>query len=476
VYHTRVLISLAKRSQKQLKDCVDAFIRLGGSIFWQNSTSGSVLSLIMRHGASFECIRECLFLQPAPWTVDELFPLDRWLIGMLAYTDTSFRKALQTYLDSFRSLFKNQGVRRKTISAFDIDIIVYEVQNASAKDRIQFLKIVSKWGTSEMIAPFVRAGFDLDEKSSNEQTPWLRLSYLGKAVKWGNLDTFHALLDAGACPTKALIHLSRYPDSLPPCEHPESRKDMILSLAERAHPQQIAGSDESSFSLLLRTDEVRRYSSTAADGLIERFILSRDNIIGQETPELLNSYILIALFLDLPYVLQYFHDRGFHIDGNTKVGRVLGGPGLAAIKSDVVGKYTWLTCAVHFGRASCVKFFLESGADIARLDPSSWTPLQMARDYAAGPHPRAATKIYIWPYQPPQRVVSAEDDGAALDVFQLGPVSPSVHKIRKTSGSEAPARNCRTLRRIYSKSPLTDPYLFDSCLRHRSCSGCFSVS
>jgi hypothetical protein len=401
---------------------------------------------------------------------------------MLAHTDTNFRNALQTYLNCFRSIFNNQGIRRKAISAFDINAIVCEVQNAPDKDRIQFFRIISKWGTSEMITPFARAGFDLDEKSSNEKTPWLRLSYLGKAVKWGNLNTFHALLDAGASPTKALIHLRRYPDSLPACEHPESRKEMILSLAERADPQEIARNDQSIFSLLLRTDEVRRYSAAAADGLIERFILSRENIIRDETPELLNSYIFIAIILDLPHILQYFHEHGFHIDGNAKVGRVLGGRGVAVIKSDVVGEYTWLSCAVHFGRAECVRFFLQNGANFARQDPSGYASLQMARDYAAAPHPRATTEVYIWPYQPPQRVVPAEDDAATLDVFrlagsgELGLVFSPIHQIRRESNSESPALNCRALQNLYSKSSLTDPYLRDSYLLHRSYGSCFPVS
>lgn len=353
------------------------------------------------------------------------------------------------------------------ISAFDIDTIISEVYNASAKDRIQLLRIISKWGTSEMIAPFVRAGFDLDEKLSNDQTPWLRLSYLSKAVKWGNPDTFQALLDASACPTRALINLSRCPDFLPPCKQPESRGEMILSLAERAQPQHISGGDESLFSLLLRTDEVRRYSCTAADGLIERFILRRDNIIRKETPELLNSYILVALLLDLPHILQYLHSRGFCIDGNQKVGKVLGGPHVA-IKSDVVGKFTWLTCAVHFGRASCIKFFIENGADIARPDPSGRTSLQMAKDYAAGPHPRAATETYIWPYQPPQRAVSAENDEATLHVLQLVGsvelclVSPSDHQSCKSGDSVAPALVGRILLHMCSKSPLTHSYQMGS--------------
>lgn len=47
-------------------------------------------------------------------------------------------------------------------------------------------------------------------------------------------------------------------------------------------------------------------------------------------------------------------------------------------------------------------------------DVSGRIPVNMAKDFVAGEHPRAATKLYIWPYQPPQRYPSAEDDDAVL--------------------------------------------------------------
>ena len=110
-----------------------------------------------------------------------------------------------------------------------------------------------------MITPFLGPALDLDERYSNEQTTWLRLSYLSKAVKWGNLDTFQTLLEAGACPWRALIYLSRHPSSLPHCEKPGSRKSMLLALAERAQPEHLQGREEELLALLLRTHEVRRY-------------------------------------------------------------------------------------------------------------------------------------------------------------------------------------------------------------------------
>ena len=414
--HAKVLILAAKKYQPQLKDALDSFLAYGGNIFWRNSNWGTILTLIMRHGASFECICEYLFRQPEPWTVNDLLPIDRWLVGILQHTDSKFRKALQRYLASYRTVFFASEVYPSLGAVFNIEVIVSEVQEASTRDRVEFLKVVSKWGTKDMIVPFIRAGFDLDEKFSNEQMPWLRLSYLSKAVKWGNLDTFETLLGAGACPTQALIYLSRHPGSLPPCKYPASRKQMILALVERAEPRHLEES-EGLLSFLLRTDDVRTYCPAAADWLIDRFILQRHDIIGRKSQELLNSYVLAIILLDIPQILQYFYRSGFRINGNELIGKVLGGQRVL-IKGDVVGKYTWLTFAIHLGRASCVKLLIENGADYMKVDPCGRIGLHMVKDYVSGPHPRAATELYIWPYQPPQRFVSVEDDEETLATLQ----------------------------------------------------------
>lgn len=180
-----------------------------------------------------------------------------------------------TNIDPF---FRASQVHQNLSAIYDLNDIVEEVKSASTRDRIEFLKIISKWGTGDMMVPFIKAGLDLDEESSNKRTPWLRLSYLSKAIRWGNPDMFPTLLDAGACPTQALIYLSRRADSLPQCEYPESRKQMILTLVKGAEPRRIEEDDEKLFALLLRTDDIRRYSSTAADGLIEKIVVQCHNL------------------------------------------------------------------------------------------------------------------------------------------------------------------------------------------------------
>lgn len=348
----------------------------------------------------------------------ELSQIDRWLVVALEHTDAKFRHALQDYLSMYRSDLRASQLLPS------IHATVFEVQNASARDRIEFLKIVSKWGTGDMIAPFLGTALDLDESYRNERTPWLRLSYLSKAVKWGNLDTFQTLLEAGACPTRALIYLSRHSGSLPPCKKPELRKSMMLALAERAQPKHMQGKDEEVLGLLLRTHEVRRYCSRAADLLINRFILQRSHEIKNQSETLRNRCILIAMFLSLPQILELFKNHGLLVCGHKSIGKILGGQSVV-IKSDVAGNYTWLTLAVDFGLFSCVKLFIDNGADCTQLDPCGRTAVDMAEDYVSRPHPRAATKLQIWPCQPPQRYVSAEDDQESLAALRLAAHSQS---------------------------------------------------
>ncbi len=366
----------------------------------------------MRHGASFQCLRQYPFRQTEPWAVNELSQTDRWLVVALQHSDENFRNALNDYISMYRSGFRASQLLPSICAT------VFEVQNASARDRIEFLKIVCKWGTANMIAPFLGTALDLDESHSNERTPWLRLSYLSKAVRWGNLDIFQTLLEAGACPTQALIYLSRHPDSLPPCEKLEIRKGMMLALVERAQPNHLQGKDEDVLALLLRTHEVRKYCSEAADFLIDRFILRRFHEIRDQSETLRSRCILIAMFLGLPHILEHFNDHGMLLCGHEPIGKILGGQSLF-IKGDVANNHTWLTLAVDFGLVSCVKLFIENGADCTRRAPCGRTALEMAEDHVSTPHPRAATQLHFWPCQPPQRYVSTQDDRESLTALRL---------------------------------------------------------
>lgn len=69
--------------------------------------------------------------------------------------------------------------------------IAPELIQAPQKLRIDFVKVLAKWGTKEMLKFFLSNGLiDLEEHAANAMFPWLRLSYLRKSVKWGNEDAF----------------------------------------------------------------------------------------------------------------------------------------------------------------------------------------------------------------------------------------------------------------------------------------------
>lgn len=130
------------------------------------------------------------------------------------------------------------------------------------------------------------------------------------------------------------------------------------------------------------------------------------------------------MFLGLPQILELFSSHGLLVCGHTSIGKILGGQSVF-LKGDVAGNYAWLTLTVDFGLVSCVKLFVDNGADCIQVDPCGRTALDMAEDYVFRPHTRAATKLHIWPCQHPQRCVSAEDDQESLAVLRLAAHSQS---------------------------------------------------
>jgi hypothetical protein len=155
----------------------------------------------------------------------------------------------------------------------------------------------------------------------------------------------------------------------------------------------------------------------SADALIDNLILRHHDHSRYDSPEIFHTYLLIALLLNLPQVLRNFYHQGLDVSASDLIGNVLSGQHVS-IKGEVVSKYTWLTFAIHLGRASCVKVFIEDGVDPLTPDSCGRTGLQMAQDQVHSPHPRATSELHIWPYQPPQRFVSFEDDHDTLAVLQ----------------------------------------------------------
>src|SRR5204862_2789629 len=135
---------------------------------------------------------------------------------------------------------------------------------------------------------------------------------------------------------------------------PASREEMIVELAERAEPKHLADNHEEQLGLLLRTDEVRRYSPGAAAGLVDKFFLRRLDTFKQIKAETFNTYILVTILLDLPQLLTQLCRMAVDTDWNREIGNILRKERVC-IEGDFTSVFSWLSLATHLGHASCAK-------------------------------------------------------------------------------------------------------------------------
>ena len=75
---------------------------------------------------------------------------------------------------------------------------------------------------------------------------------------------------------------------------------------------------------------------------------------------------------------------------------------------------TWITISVICGAASCVDVLIQHGANITALDGAGRSTIQLAKDFAFGPHPRAVKFLY----QLEGEDVEAEEDTKTLAVVE----------------------------------------------------------
>lgn len=436
-----------------------------------SETSKSILSLIIRHGAGFSSLETCIFRQSEPWTVEDLTDIDRWLIGALSSVSPSFRNSLQQYLQSYKCVFGTSKAGETLFEPFEIHHIVPEVAQASGKTRIEFLKILVKWGTKHMLKPFLSAGFvDLEETVANAMFPWLRLSYLGKAAKWGNRDTFEYLLDLGACPILGLNYMSRFPSVIAQGaeDSQEEIKSMAIKMMEKAlsdHNGCICGGLDNMdhdmvLALLLRTSHLQQYNRLKPDELIDQCLDSRVDHTSHASDAVYKRYIVVLLALDLPNSLRkLLRQRATHytarlcpfqpIDVDFEDSSV-------AVKSHPpLPTVSWISLAAELGKADCLKALLEGYSLLAsksseqgctqELDTSTTeTYLQFIRilqqclakiqAHEDGHYPRQAMELHTWPCQIPKHIIAQSEDqriAAMLEEFirklegTLSTVNPS---------------------------------------------------
>ena len=71
---------------------INTFVDHGGALISDDDEPGNRTSISALAGEAngFNCIRENFFRQHDPWVVEDLYPVDRWIIGILAYTNEVF--------------------------------------------------------------------------------------------------------------------------------------------------------------------------------------------------------------------------------------------------------------------------------------------------------------------------------------------------------------------------------------------------
>ena len=470
-FHSQVFISFAKLSNRQLKSALNTFCAQGGNILWSERTfeghgtdlASTILSLISRHGAAFNFLEHQIFSQSEPWTMEDLSTMDRWLIGVLASVSHTFRASLDSYLRSYRCVFTPGRNDYSPLDAFDLAIIVSEVMHAPNKARIEFLKILVKWGTKEMLQPFFDTGLiDLEESAANDMFPWLRLSYLSKAVRWGNNETFEYLLSIGACPIRGLTYLSRFPNA-----HPQGTENsqneisaMIVKMAE--HVNGLVDSEARIdhnllLALLLRTSSLRTHSQLVTDQLIDQFIIQSYSQIVGSSQGISATYLLIALVLNLPNTLKYFlHQKDtleshFNSSGDStsisydfspfdSISPTFDERSVFLKCYPPLNSFSWVSLAVELGLPECLQVLLDSwmplDADWSTTMTSARSKTLVTEQYTRSMNtlndlisgikagrqqqkdPRAAVKLYTWPCQIPQQYVEQQQEEQNLLILK----------------------------------------------------------
>lgn len=467
--HAQVLIALAKGSNALLKSALSIFCAHGGSVFWYEASStgsnaesaSTILSLISRHGAGFDCLEEFVFRQCEPWTGEDLSSIDRWLLGTLAAVSPPFRRSLESYLRSYRSVFSPGKSEYSPLELFDLSRIVPEVAGAPNKFRIEFLKILVKWGTKEMVKPFFSAGLiDLEEPAANKMFPWLRLSYLGKAVRWGNMDAFEYLLRLGACPIRGLAYLSRFPDAVPQAtnEVQDKTRSMILKMTNQALSADISllMNSEGTFdhdlllALLLRTSNLGMHSLSITDQLVQRLINDNIDYITSCPEAPIDAYILCAILLDLPTTLSLFVQaavgqkdpcsRLSNFSTFESISATFGERSVSIKARPSLDSFSWISLAVELARPDCLRILLDSddslhpkrsasspastvATSITAPQTESIRTLESCRAGIEVPaqqrdYPRAAVTLSTWPCQIPQRLVEEQEDQCVSQILE----------------------------------------------------------
>ena len=383
-----------------------------GSLTFGLDSGQTLLSEAVYALASFDCIRDCLAGQLEPWIVDDLMPLDTWLIGILAHTDPSFRKYLETYMNSFRSTFAYKRFSSDSLfqSVFGIANIVARVEQAPRQERVEFLKVISASGTSSMLEPFLRKEIDLDEPTPD--SPLRRASSsLGAAAASGNLSTFKMLLAAGANAALAIPIFLRDGKGLSPVLFEE----LLSVMVTKATPPRFPSWNDPILAILWY-EKALQACPQAIEILLNHQVFESSLLHGGHGAWFGRSYMYNTIKYDRPSAVKAFLDHGAKADVQIKDLFPESESWDPRPSREI--SYTWLTLAVERGSASCTDVLVSHGANVLSPDGHGRSALQLAQSNAAAKHPRKLYELPWRTYGLPRLFATDEDDKDVLAVLE----------------------------------------------------------
>ncbi|MCJ1397808.1 hypothetical protein MMC11_001004 [Xylographa trunciseda] len=394
-----LLLGTNRSDSRLIKSYLEVFLVNGGSVISDIDTPAygpPLLSLVGSEIGFFsDDLSHSIFGQGESWTAEDLGPMDAWIIGVSAHADRRFRARLESYLhNSFQSAFtprRNIPSEQSVGNAFNINVIVAQVMSAAADDRVSFIHAICTSGTHLMLKPFLDAGIDVNEDTSADG------SYLGSAASVRNSDIFHMLLNSDAAVGPALRYVSSNftwsADDLRCYLQPMVDQVTLLDFTDHRHDP---------IHKLMHSTLDSDVITQTLEHLLGAGLFDNDRLFGGECTVLYESYIFNAIYKSHGRALDLFLSYGINPD------RQISDQFKCGSKYSEYRSYTWLTLAVHTGKASCVKVLLKY-ADMHVRDGSGCNALELARNFAAGGHPR-------WTEY--RQHVGKEDDDEVLAVLE----------------------------------------------------------
>ena len=344
----------------------------------------SILPALLEGEFGFDIVPDILLHYSQPWVVEDLGSSSVWYIGILAYSDSSFFRILQSCLLSDRSVptISNANVAEGILhSVFGIDAIVSQVLDASVKERRRFIHTLIEKGTTYMLEPFVDAGLNLDEE-------YIWINYLSLAAKLGKLDFFNMLVGAGANCARAISYFCREADELEYTVY-ESLLSILLDRAT-ADPGYMSDSGfqwtDALYSLLM-SDRAMDIQPDGPAILLKKGIFYPGRVVGTGEIFAHSNYAVTAIYYNRPSALKLLIEHGTPWD--LPIGEM---HPIDMYWHKRLHDCTLLTLAVELGQIACVDTLLKHANNptniIVHPDGRGQSALQLAISAVAAPHPR----------------------------------------------------------------------------------------